>query len=137
MLVYCWPTVCDAGPTVEEHFYLMGRHVSRETFKRRYLQLSTHLRDAPFDIWRGGGEARKNMKKSLSLQKSEKKFVENVGRKEKFVVKIDKNYVDQKKLQIVAYIIDKKKIFHLPDETKKIVGRSSPKKKLFSRGGKK
>ena len=36
------------------------------------------------------------MKKSLSLQKSEKKFVENVGRKQKFVVKTDKIMLTRK-----------------------------------------
>ena len=36
-----------------------------------------------------------------------KKFVENVGRKKKFVVEIYEKYVDQKKHQMVTYIIGK------------------------------
>ena len=55
-----------------------------------------YIRDAPLDI-RGGGQ-KKNEKNSLSPQKSEKKFVENVGRKlGKIVVEIFEKYVDQKK----------------------------------------
>ena len=39
----------------------------------------------------GGG----SRKKCLSPQKSEKKLVENVDRKKKFVVEIDEKYADQ------------------------------------------
>ena len=46
----------------------------------------------------GGGGARKKLKKIVCRHKSQKKnFVENVGRKRKFVVEIDDKYVDQKK----------------------------------------
>ena len=66
------------------------------------------VRDAPFDIWGGGGGPRLKLKKnSLSPQKSEKKFVKNVSRKKKLVVEIDEKYVDQKKHQMVMYIIGK------------------------------
>ena len=61
-----------------------------------------------------------------------------MGRKKKFVVEIDEKYVDQKKHQMVTYIIGKaydKKI--LQRNIKKIVGRWSPKKSLFSNGSKK
>ena len=48
------------------------------------------------------------MKKIVRRHKSQKKkFVENVGRKKKFVVEIDEKYVDQKKHQLVTYIIGK------------------------------
>ena len=43
----------------------------------------------------------------MSPQKAEKKIVENVGRKIKFVVEIDEKYIDQKKHQMVTYIIGK------------------------------
>ena len=62
-----------------------------------------------------------------------------MSRKKKFVVEIDEKYVDQKKHQMVTYIIgkayDKKFIRH--NMKKKIVGRWSPEKNLFSTGGKK
>ena len=44
----------------------------------------------------GGGVVEKNEIYSLSPQTSEKKFVENVGRKKKFVVEIDEKYVTTK-----------------------------------------
>ena len=56
----------------------------------------------------------------------------------KIVVEIDEKYVDQKKHRMVTYIIGKaydKKI--LRRNKQKIVGRWSPKKNLFSNGGKK
>ena len=59
------------------------------------------------------------MKKSLSPQKSEKKLVENVGRKKKFVVEIYEKYVDQKKHQMVTYIIGKAYDLTFLDETLK------------------
>ena len=65
------------------------------------------VRDAPFDIWGGGGGL-------------EKKFVEKLGWKKKFVVEIDEKYVDQKNHQMLTYIIGKaydKNIFHFLDET--------------------
>ena len=72
----------------------------------------------------GGGGAEKIEKNSLSPQKSEKKCVANVGRKKNFVVEIDDKYVDQKKHQMVTYIIGKAydKNF-LQRNIKKIVGR--------------
>ena len=61
-----------------------------------------------------------------------------MSRKKKFVVEIDDKYVDQKKHQMVMYIIgkayDKKFLRH---NIKKIAGRWSPKKSLFSTGSKK
>ena len=52
------------------------------------------VKDAPFDIWGGGGGARQKLKKIVCRHKSQKKkFVENVGRKKSL-------YVDQKKHQI-------------------------------------
>ena len=77
------------------------------------------------------------MKKIVCRHKSQKKkFVENGGRKKKFVVEMDEKYVDQKKHQMVTYIIgeayDKKCLRR--NIKKKIVGRWSPKKKIvFSR----
>ena len=48
------------------------------------------------------------MKKIVCRHKSQKKkIVESVGRKKKFVVEIDEKYVDQKKHQMVKYIIGK------------------------------
>ena len=47
------------------------------------------LRDAPFDIW-GGGGARIKLKKIVCRYESQEK---------KFVVEIDEKYVDQKKHQ--------------------------------------
>ena len=65
------------------------------------------------------------MKKIVCRHKSlKKKFVENVDRKKKIVVKIYEKYVDQKKHQMVTYIIGKpydKKF--LRRNIKKIVGR--------------
>ena len=60
----------------------------------------------------------------------------------KFVVEIDEKYFDQKKHQIVTYKIGKAydKYIYFSSSTKikkKIVGRSSQKKRLFSCGGKK
>ena len=56
-------------------------------------------------IWYlGGGGGQKKLKKSLP-QKSEKKLWKMWA--EKFVVEIDENYVDQKKHQMVTYIIGK------------------------------
>ena len=64
------------------------------------------IRDAPFDIW--GGGPREFFLKIVCRHKSQKKkFVENVGRKKQFVVEIDEKYVDQKKHQMVTYIIGK------------------------------
>ena len=76
----------------------------------------------------------KNRIKSLSPQKSEKKICGKCGQKKKFVVEIDEKYVDQKNYQMVTYIIgqayDKKRYFGSSTKhKKKIVGRSSPKKK--------
>ena len=48
------------------------------------------------------------LKKIVCRHKSQKKkFVENVGRKKKFVVEIDEKYVYQEKHQMVTYIIGK------------------------------
>ena len=56
----------------------------------------------------GGGGPGKKLKKIVCHHKSQKKkFVENVSRKKKFVVKNDEKYVDQKKKQMVTYIIGK------------------------------
>ena len=62
-----------------------------------YLRLLTHC---------SLNNIEKNELNSLSPQKSEK-FVENVGRKKRFAVEIDERYVDQKKHQMVTYIIRK------------------------------
>ena len=89
-------------------------------------------------IWYlGGGGPREFFLKIVCRHKSQKKtFVENVGRKKQFVVEIDEKYVDQKKHQMVTYIIGKaydKKYLRL-----NIVGRWSPKKKdCFLSGGNK
>ena len=61
-----------------------------------------------------------------------------MGRKKKFVVEIDEKYVDQKKHQMVTYIIGKaydKKI--LQRNIKKNCRMLIAKKSLFSTGGKK
>ena len=51
---------------------------------------------------------RKKLKKIVCRHKSQKKkFLENEGRKKKFVVEIDEKYVDQEKQQMVTYIIEK------------------------------
>ena len=55
----------------------------------------------------GGGGQIKIEKNSLSPQKSEKKVCWICEQKKKFVVEIDEKYVDQKKHQMVAYIIGK------------------------------
>ena len=69
------------------------------------IRKSFEIRDAPFDIW--GGAARLKLKKIVCRHESQKKkFVENVSRK-KIVVEIDEKYVDQKKHQMVTYIIGK------------------------------
>ena len=79
----------------------------------------------------------------MSPQKTEKKFVENVGRKKKFVVEIDEKYVDQEKHQMVAYIIGKayeqkisltkhKKKLSVIDRQKKDCFLSEVKKKFAS-----
>ena len=66
------------------------------------------FRDAPFDIWGGeGGGLEKNEKKICRHKNPKKKCVANVGRKKKFLVEIDEKYVDQKKHQMVTYIIGK------------------------------
>ena len=66
---------------------------------------SSTFRDAPFDIWGGGGPGIKLKKKVCCHERQKKKFAENVGRKKKFVVEIDEKYVDQKKHQMLTYII--------------------------------
>ena len=66
------------------------------------------VRDAPFDIWGGGGGLEKNWKKKVCRHKCQKKkFVKKCGQKKKFVVEIDEKYVDKKKHQMVTYIIGK------------------------------
>ena len=115
------------------------------TFHRPILSILSILsiiyffRDAPFDIWGGGGATLK-LKKIVCRHKSQKKKVcWKCEQKKMFVVEIDEKYVDQKKHQMVTYIIgkayDKKFLRH--NIKKKNVGRSSPKKSLFSTGGKK
>ena len=56
-----------------------------------------HLRDAPFDIWGGGGVAGKKLKKIIYRHKSQKKkFVENAGRKKSLLSKLMKNMLTKK-----------------------------------------
>ena len=75
-----------------------------------------------------------NEKNSLSRQK----FVENVGRRRKFVVEIFEKYVDQKKHQMVTHILgkacNKKNKFFLTKHKKNCLTLIA-KKRLFSRGG--
>ena len=62
-----------------------------------------------------------------------------MGRKKKFAVEIDEKYVDQKKHQMVTYIIGKaydKKILRR-NIKKKLSDVDRPKKRLFSLEGKK
>ena len=54
------------------------------------------VRDAPLDIWWGGG-ARKNREKKVCGHKSQKKSLLKMWAGKKFVVEIDEKYVDQKK----------------------------------------
>ena len=87
----------------------------------------------------GGGGARLKWKKIVCRHKSQKKkFVENVSRKKKFVVEIYEKYVDQKKHQMVTYILgeayDKNILRH---NIKKNCRTLIVKKNLFSTGGKK
>ena len=55
------------------------------------------VRDAPFDIWGGGGLEKKSQKKS-----QKKKVCWKCGQKKKFVVEIYEKYADQKKHQMVT-----------------------------------
>ena len=84
------------------------------------------IRDAQFYIWGGGGGG-------VARIKLKKKFFENVSRKKKFVVEIDEKYVDQKKHQMVSYIIgkayDKKFLRH--NIKKKLSNVNRPKKVCF------
>ena len=126
MLRYCLFTVCEAYPTLPQHQVLLV-YVYFTCLILSWLSVIKAVRDAPFDIWGGGAQIKIEIN-SLSPQKLEKKFVENVGRKKKFVVEIDEKYVDQKKHQMVTYIIGKaydKKILR-----RKIVVCWSPKKKV-------
>ena len=101
--------------------------------------LYIEIRDAPFDIW-GGGGARKKMKKKVCLHKSQKKKVcWKCGQKKKIVVGIDEKYVDQKKTP-TGNVHNRESIQQKISSTKhkkKIVGRWSPKKRSFSLGDKK
>ena len=90
------------------------------------------FRDAPIDIWGGGGGAWKKIKiNSLSPQKSEKEVCWKCEQKKQFVVEIDEKYVDQKNHQMLTYIIgkayDKKK--DISFLRRQIVRRWLPKKK--------
>ena len=60
-------------------------------------------------IWYlGGGGGVEKSGKIVCRHKSQKKIVSwKFGQKKKFVVEIDKKYVDQKKHQMVTYIIEK------------------------------
>ena len=61
-------------------------------------------------IWYLGGGAvapRKKLKKIVSRHKSQKKSLLRMWTGKKFVVEIDEKYVDQKKHQMVTYIIGK------------------------------
>ena len=76
---------------------------------------------------------------SLSPQKSEKKSFLKMWAEKKFVVEIDEKYVDQKKHQMVTYIISlsiRKKISSTKHK-KKLSDVDRQKKRLFSLGGKK
>ena len=89
------------------------------------------LRDAPFDIW--GRGARLKLKKIVSRHKSQKKKVcWKCKQKKKFVVEIDEKYVDQKKHQMVTYIIGKAYDKKFCDKTykKKLSDVDIAKKKL-------
>ena len=60
--------------------------------------LYIEIRDAPFDIWGGGGGLEKNWKKKfVSTKVRKKKFVENVGRKKKLLSELMKNMLTRKK----------------------------------------
>ena len=61
--------------TPASHSIGVGRPIKLEQGGKRLVDLVSHLRGAPFDIWEGGGALKK-------------KFVESVVRK-KFVVEID------------------------------------------------
>ena len=66
------------------------------------------IRDAPFDILWGEGGARIKLKKIVCRHQSQKIFFcWKCEQKKKFVVGIDEKYVDQKKHQMVTYIIGK------------------------------
>ena len=69
-----------------------------------------------------------NEKNSLSRQK----FVENVGRRRKFVVEIYEKYVDQKKHQMVTHILGKAcKSFFFDETLKKLSDVDRQKKDCF------
>ena len=99
-----------------------------------YISMYSNLRDAPFDNWGGGGGA------GVCGIKLKKKFVATNVRQKKFLVDIDEKYVDQKKHQMVTYIIgkahDKKNIGYFIF-IKKNCRTFIAKKRLFSCGGKK
>ena len=71
--------------TSASHSIGVGRPIKLEGGKS-LVDILSHLRGAPFDIW-GGGEARKRMKK---------KIVENVVRKKKLLSKLMKNMLTRK-----------------------------------------
>ena len=98
------------------------------------------VRDAPFDIWGGGGGARLKLKKIVCRHESQKKKVcWKCEQKKKKIVEIDEKYVDQKKHQMVTYIIGKAydKKFLRRNIKKKLLDVDRQKKSLFSTGGKK
>ena len=53
------------------------------------------VRDAPFDIWRGGPRL-KLKKKFVATKVKKKKFVENVSRKKSLLSKLIKNMLTRK-----------------------------------------
>ena len=82
--------------TPASHSIGVGRPIKLEGGKS-LVDILSHLRDAPFDIWGGEGGSRKKGKKSLLKMWSENNFV----------VETDEKYVSQKKHQMVTYIIGK------------------------------
>ena len=77
--------------TPASHSIGVGRPIKLEGGKS-LVDILSHLRGAPFDIWGG---------------RLEKKVCWKCGQKNKFVVEIDEKYVEQKNHQMVTYIIGK------------------------------
>ena len=93
-----------------------------------------YLRDEPFYIWGGGEGLEENGKNKFVATKVRKKVCGKCGRK-KIVVEIDEKYVDQKKPQMVTYIIGEayEKFFFLRKLKKKWLTLIAKKIIIFSR----
>ena len=72
--------------TPASHSIGVGRPIKLEGGES-LVDILSHLRGAPFDIWGGGGGLEKKMKK---------KFVENVVRKKSLLSKLMKNILTRK-----------------------------------------